>query len=197
MDVTAAVRAHLLAELGAPTGTAPLVASVTFLGLEPIEVLRFDSDDAVDIATLGCSRHAMGDPTEFVRDSLHGPRAELVLSVRGDSPALTGVHRSLAVLAAAPEMEGVVLKPDALLDLREPLWEGSPFTAVLLGSSVIPELALGDRADPVQFFQVAPLTATEAAWVRIRGPEALREAWDEAGIDMRDPTRAQVDVGGR
>ncbi len=43
--------------------------------------------------------------------------------------------------------------------------------------------------DPVQFLEVVPLTGTEAAWVRLKGAAALREAWTEAGIDVRDPGR--------
>ncbi|WP_040782034.1 suppressor of fused domain protein [Rhodococcus ruber] len=187
--VLPAVRAHLGARFG---GAEPETASVTFLGLEPIEVLRFrvEQPDLVRFATLGCSRHPMGDPTATVADPNRGPRAELILSVRGLTGALPGLVRTLATLAALPAVEGVVLTDDALLDLGEPLWQGAPFTAVMLEPSDVPELVLPEPADPVRFFEVIPLTGTEAAWKRLRGGDALREAWSEAGIDVRDPNRA-------
>jgi len=165
---------------------------VTFLGVEPVDVLRYPGEDGspVRYATLGCSRHPMGDPSDMIADPTRGPRAELVLTLTGGAGVASGVHKTLAVLAAAPSVEGVVLRPDGLVDLGEPLWKGAPFTAVLLGESEIPELALPEPLDPVQFLEVAPLTGTEAAWVRLRGAAALREAWDEAGIDVRDPRRA-------
>ncbi|HEY5855362.1 MAG TPA: suppressor of fused domain protein [Aldersonia sp.] len=185
-DVLASVRAHVGRHFG---DQEPSSASVTFLGLEPIEVLRFAGSDVVHHVTLGCSRHPMTDPSDPVADPVRGPRAEVVLSLRGGAGVASGLHRSLAVLAAAPAVEGVVLRPDGLVDLGEPLWHDAPFTAVLLGPSDIPDLDLPTPADPVVFLAVAPLTATEAAWVRLRGADALRTAWAEAGIDVRDPGR--------
>jgi hypothetical protein len=126
--------------------------------------------------------------SEVIADPVEGPRAELVLALRAGAET-PGVHRVLAVLAAAPAVEGLVLQPDALIDLSEPLWAGAPFTAVLLGPSDIPELPLDAPAEPVRFLAVAPVTATEAAWVRVRGADALRKAWQEAGIDIGDPQR--------
>ena len=77
-------------------------------------------------------------------DPVRGPRAEVVLRLRdpGRFPALA---RSLAVLAATPAVDGVVLVADALIDLGSPLWKGAPFTAVLLGRSDIPDLTLSRR----------------------------------------------------
>ncbi|MCQ4119813.1 suppressor of fused domain protein [Rhodococcus tibetensis] len=192
-SVVAAVRAHLLEQIGGPEPTA---ASVTFLGVEPLDVLRFPpaEDDLVRYVTLGCSRHPMGDPGELVADPMRGPRAELVLTLRGGTGVVSGVARMLAVLAAAPSVEGVVLVEDALLDLGEPLWKDTQFTAVLLGTSSIPDLPLPEPAEAVQFLAVVPLTGTEAAWVRLRGAEALREAWTEAGIDVRDPNRGAASL---
>lgn len=164
---------------------------MTFLGLEPVEVLRFRGE-LVRYATLGCSRHPMGDPADMIADPNRGPRAELILSMRDPHGVTSGVHRTLAVLAALPAVEGVVLTDDALLDVGEPLWSGAPFTAVLLEPAEVPELALPEPADPVVFFEARPLTGTEAAWKRLKGTEALREAWEEAGIDLRDPHRAQA-----
>lgn len=192
-DVLTRVRAHLIASIGGPE---PSAASVTFLGLEPVEVLRFeaDPDSLVRYATLGCARHPMSDPGEQLADPVRGPRAELVLAVRGGLGAASGVHRTLAVLAAAPAVEGVVLVDDGLLDLGDPLWVGAPFSAILLGKSDIEPLTLPDPADPVRFLDAVPITGTEAAWVRLRGAAALREAWAEAGIDVRDPRRGPVSL---
>ncbi|MFC4605668.1 suppressor of fused domain protein [Rhodococcus kronopolitis] len=187
-SVIASVRTHLVEQIGGPP---PSAASVTFLGLEPLEVLRFGPDDAglVRYVSLGCSRHPMGDPSDLVADPVRGPRAELVLSLLGGAGVASGVHRTLAMLAAAPAVEGVVLTVDGLLDVGEPLWVGAPFTAMLLGESDIGELVLPEPADPVRFFDAVPITGTEAAWVRLRGAAALREAWAEAGIDAQNPAR--------
>ncbi|MFC0454380.1 suppressor of fused domain protein [Rhodococcus jostii] len=192
-SVVASVRAHLREQIGGPEPTA---ASVTFLGVEPLDVLRFapDDDDLVRYATLGCSRHPMGDPGELVADPLRGPRAELILTLRGGAGVASGVARTLAVLAAAPSVEGVVLVEDALLDLGEPLWKDAPFTAVLLGESTVPDLPLPEPAEAVQFLAAVPITGTEAAWVRLRGAGALRDAWAEAGIDVRDPNRGAASL---
>ncbi|GAA4477452.1 suppressor of fused domain protein [Rhodococcus olei] len=192
-DVLPSVRAHLVEHIGGPQ---PSAASVTFLGLEPLEVLRFEAgrDGLVRYVTLGCSRRPMGDPSDLVADPVRGPRAELVLTVRGGLGVASGVHKSLAVLAAAPAVEGVVLAADGLLDLGEPLWVGAPFTAILMGDSGIDDLLLPEPAEPVKFLAAVPITGTEAAWVRLRGAAALREAWTEAGIDVRDPRRGPVSL---
>lgn len=187
-EVSAAVESHLRESIG---GEEPTRGSVTFLGAQAVDVLRFgpNQERMVHYATVGCSRHPMGDPDAMLTDSVHGPRAELVLSVRG---GVDGVLRSLSVLAAAPVVEGLILQPDALVDLREPLWEGTAFTAVVLGPSVIPALELAAPMDPVAFLEVVPVTGTEAAWVRLRGAQALRDAWADAGVDIRDPGRSAV-----
>lgn len=191
-SVIAAVRAHLVTEIGDDN---PSSASVTFLGLESLDVLRFGADsEVVRYVSLGCSRHPMADPNDMVADPSRGPRAELVLTLRGGAGVASGVHKSLAVLAASPAVEGVVLVEDALLDLGEPLWTNAPFTAVLLGPSDIADLPLPEPYDPVHFFAAVPLTGTEAAWVRLRGADALREAWKEAGIDVRDPNRSAASL---
>ncbi|CCQ15453.1 putative uncharacterized protein [Rhodococcus sp. AW25M09] len=191
-SVIAAVRTHLATEIG---DEQPSSASVTFLGLEPLDVLRFGADpDVVRYVSLGCSRHPMADPNELVADPARGPRAELVLTLKGGAGVASGVHKSVAVLAASPAVEGVVLVEDALLDLGEPLWATAPFTAVLLGASDIADLTLPEPYDPVRFLAAVPLTGTEAAWVRLRGADALREAWAEAGIDVRDPNRSAASL---
>ncbi|MEB3021036.1 suppressor of fused domain protein [[Mycobacterium] crassicus] len=189
------VREHLREHFAAAgIAAAPDVARLTFLGVEPIEVLRFGPgpDRMVHYVSVGCSRHPMGDPAQILADPLHGPRAEIVLRLRvSDSAA--GLARTLAAVAAAPVVEGVVLAPDALMDLGGPLWTRQsgavPFTAMLLGDSDIAEVALESPREPVRFFSATPITATEAAWVRLKGADAMREAWKADGVDVFDPDR--------
>ncbi|MGW4847771.1 suppressor of fused domain protein [Nocardia brasiliensis] len=193
MGVVETVRTGVLDHFGvAATGVDS--ASVTFLGLEPIEILRIVGDDEVHYATVGGSRHPMTDPAALLADPVRGPRAELVLTLRAGTGAASGLAKTLGVLAAAPAVEGVVLQADALMDLGEPMWHNAPFTAVLLGDSGIPEVVLPEPAEPVRYLAVTPVTATEAAWVRVRGAQALREAWAEAGIDVRDPGRGAASL---
>ncbi|GLE50491.1 suppressor of fused domain protein [Mycobacterium montefiorense] len=190
------VRAHLrdyFAKASEGAWGEPDSASVTFLGTEPIEMLRFlATDSVVQYVSLGCSRHPMGDPSEIIVDPLRGPRAEVALCLRDPGPA-TGIARSLAMLAAAPAVDGVVLAPGALVDLGSPLWSWPsrrvPFTAVLLSDSDIPDLPLQPPCDPVVFLSATPITATEAAWVRLKGADAMRQAWESDGVDVLDPNR--------
>jgi hypothetical protein len=189
-EVLTLVEAHLVSVLGQDSGRA----GVSFLGTERIDVLRFgpDGDGLVRYATLGMARNPMADPgAELVAQ--HGPRAELVLSVRGLHDS---VLRRLAVLAASPAVEGVVLGAGAGLDLGEPLWDGSRFTAVLVGEpgGLVPDVELeGD--EPVRFLPLLPMTPNEAAWKRVHGAEALEERWLAAGTDLRDPHRGEVALG--
>lgn len=209
-SVVSVVRDHLTDHLAGAGYGAPSSASVTFLGLEPMGVLRFvgaaDAGGAggpgargpgspeVVLASLGCSAHPMADPGDLLAAE-DGPRAEVLLRIRPTTNVqLTGVHRAVAVLGAAPAVEGLVLAPDGLVDLGQPLWDGAPFTAVLLGDSTVPHCPVGAAegvAKPVSvtFFESVPITANEAAWVRLKGAAALREAWAEAGIDPADPGR--------
>jgi hypothetical protein len=192
------VRAHLRSHFAtAAADTEPDSASVTFLGTEPIEVLRYRrrTDGLVHYVSLGCSRRPMSDPTEILADRLRGPRAEVVLRLRDPGP-VTGIARSVAILAATPAVDGVVLAADALIDLGSPLWARPsgrvPFTAVLLGRSEIPDLPLDPPRDPVVFLSATPITATEAAWVRLKGAlgaQAMRQAWQNDGVDVLDPNR--------
>ena len=189
-DVLAEVRAHLHEHFVRAGITAePDAASVTFLGAERIDVLRFgpDGDGAYHYVSLGCSRHPMFDPTEMVSDALRGPRAEVVVALRGPSPR--GLSRSVAILAAAPAVEGLMLEPDALVDLRSPLWDSAPFTAFLLGRSDVDDVPLPAPRPPVTVLSATPITGTEAAWVRLKGADAMREAWVQDGVDVLDPSR--------
>ncbi len=194
-ETLARVREHLISYyIKAGVSAEPITASVTFLGVEPIEVLRFSppTGGLVHYASLGCSRHPMTDPAEIVTDPIRGPRAEVVLQLR-KSTHLTGLVRSLAIVAAAPAVDGVVLSDDALIDLGSPLWAGvsgpASFTAVLLSRSDIPDLLLEPPRDAVRFLSATPITATEAAWVRLKGADAMRQAWRTDGVDVTDPDR--------
>ena len=120
---------------------------MTFLGTAPIRILRFVDLESgvVRYVSLGCSAEPMGDPSALVPDPT-APRAELSLVLRG---GVDGVVRALAVLAAAPAVEGLVLSEGALIDLGEPLWPGAAFTAVVLRAPEIPDVELpGDRLGP-------------------------------------------------
>lgn len=175
---------------GAGIDTEPDSAGVTFLGVERMDVQRYGPGSAgvYHHVSVGCSRHPMADPSAVVVDPVAGPRAEVVLSLRAGAPT-PGLVRSLAVIAATPAVDGVVLVPDLLVDLGAPLWEGAPFTAVLLESAAIPDLALEPPRDPVRFLTAVPITPTEAAWVRLKGADAMRAAWVDDGVDVLNPAR--------
>ncbi len=190
-DVLPLVEARLRSALGEPDARA----AVTFLGTDRIEVLRFTEDDLVRYATLGMSAQPMADPTAMLADPERGPRAELVLTVRRGTGADTDkVLRPLAVLAASPQVEGLVVAPGASLDVGEPLWPGAPFTSVLVAESggLVEDLELDAPADPVRFLPLLPMTPNEAAWKRVHGAQALQERWLTHGTDLRDTARTTV-----
>lgn len=183
------VRDHLLEHFGPD----PQEASVTFLGASPVRILRFVDIESgvVRYVSLGCSADPMGDPSALVPDPT-APRAEICLVLRG---GVDGLVRALAVLAAAPAVEGLILAEGALIDLGEPLWPGSSFTAVVLRAPEIPDAELPGEAAPVRVFRAVPVTHTEAAWVRMKGAGELEDAWAEAGIDVTDAGRSAVNPG--
>ena len=194
-EVLSAVEARLITTFGEPDARA----AVTFLGTDRIEVLRFLGDDAggeglVRYATLGMSAAPMGDPTSAVADPVRGPRAELLLTVRGGRDE---VLRPLATLAASPQVEGLVVAPGASLDLGGPLWEGAPFTAFLVAEpgGLVEDLELPEPADPVRFLPLLPMTPNEAAHKRVHGAAELQERWLRHGTDLRDPERRGVPLG--
>lgn len=190
VDVLPLVEARLSGALGAPDARA----AVTFLGTDRIEVLRFHEGDIVRYATLGMSAHPMTDPTAVAADPVRGPRAELILSVRRDRADTGKVLRTLAVLAASPQVEGVVVAPGGSLEVGGPLWPGAPFSAVLVAEpgGLVEELELDAPLDPVRFLPLLPMTANEAAWKRVHGAQALQERWLTHGTDIRDPVRKSV-----
>ncbi|MGW1625367.1 suppressor of fused domain protein [Streptomyces sp. NPDC002172] len=193
-EVLPLVEARLTTALGEPDARA----AVTFLGTDRIEVLRFHEDlqgeNVVRYATLGMSAHPMADPTAMVADPVKGPRAELVLSVRAGLAETDKVLRALAVLAASPQVEGLVVTPGASLDVGDPLWPGAPFTSVLVGEpgGLVEDLELDEPLDPVRFLPLLPMTPNEAAWKRVHGAGALQERWLANGADLRDPHRKSV-----
>ncbi|MFD9031532.1 suppressor of fused domain protein [Streptomyces sp. NPDC059567] len=191
-EVLALVEARLRTALGEPDARA----AVTFLGTDRIEVLRFIDGDVVRYATLGMSAYPMTDPTSALADPVKGPRAELVLSVRGGLADTDKVLRPLAVLASTPQVEGVVVAAGASLDVGEPLWPGAPFSSVLVAEpgGLVEDLELDEPRDPVRFLPLLPMTSNEAAWKRVHGAEALRERWLTNGTDLRDPLRRSVSL---
>ncbi|MFC0599671.1 suppressor of fused domain protein [Streptomyces palmae] len=211
--VSELVEARLRSALGEPDARA----AVTFLGTDRIEVLRFTDGDVVRYATLGMSAHPMTDPSGsggglggsgglgaagdslsvVFADPVRGPRAELLLSVRAgrvDGQVLDKVLRPLAVLAASPQVEGVVVAPGNSLDTGEPLWPGAPFTSVLVAEpgGLVEDLTLDEPMDPVRFLPLLPMTPNEAAWKRVHGAGALQDRWLRHGTDLRDPLRGTV-----
>lgn len=192
-DVLALVEARLREAFGEPDARA----AVTFLGAERVEVLRFADGDLLRYATLGMSAQPMADPLANLADPVRGPRAELVLTVRAGLADTDRVLRPLAVLAASPQVEGVVVAPGGSLDTGGPLWPGAPFQAVLVaeGGGLVDDLLLDGLdapLDPVRFLPLLPMTPAEAAWKRARGAAALSECWLSHGTDLRDPLRAAV-----
>ena len=194
VDVLPLVEARLRSALGEPDARA----AVTFLGTDRIEVLRFrdGSGDGgiVRYATLGMSAQPMSDPTAVLADPVKGPRAELILSVRGGLADTDKALRPLAVLAASPQVEGVIVAHGASLDVGEPLWPGAPFSSVLVAEpgGLVEDLDLDEPLDPVRFLPLLPMTANEAAWKRVHGAQALQERWLTNGTDLRDPSRRSV-----
>ncbi|TQF03563.1 suppressor of fused domain protein [Kitasatospora acidiphila] len=190
-EVLTAVEARLLTTFGEPSGRA----AITFLGAEKIEVLRFgpDGDGLVRYATLGMAAAPMADPTAVLADPVRGPRVELLLTLRDGRDE---VLRALAVFAATPQVEGLVVAPGSSLDLGEPLWPGAPFTSVLAGegSGLVADLELPEPAEAVRFLPLLPMTPNEAAHKRVRGAAELQERWLAHGTDLRDPQRRGVSL---
>ncbi|MFI8999927.1 suppressor of fused domain protein [Streptomyces sp. NPDC053541] len=191
-EILVLVEARLRTALGEPDARA----AITFLGTDRIEVLRFIDAEAglVRYATLGMSAQPMTDPTSALADPVKGPRAELLLTVRAGRADTDQVLRPLAVLAATPQVEGVVVAPGASLDVGDPLWPGAPFSSVLVGESggLVEDLVLDAPLDPVRFLPLLPMTSNEAAWKRVHGAQALEERWLAEGTDLRDPQRRSV-----
>lgn len=171
-------------------GHRPQRASVSFVGVDPIEVLRFEPIPGERAyLSLGMARHPMTGAAEAVV-AADGPRAELMLHLHDPTDEHAEVWRRLALLAAAPAVEGVVYTPGMSVDTGEPLTPGSACTGVVLDESVV--APIDADAATVTILQVLPATSTELAWCRVRGSAALRDRWTEAGTDLLDLSRRPV-----
>ena len=185
-DVLVTVEQSLLAHFG----HRPLRASISFVGVEPIEVLRFEPMSGERaFVTLGMSRHPMTGADEAIR-SASGPRAELVLHIRDPADRHAAVWRRLAVLAASPAVEGVVYTPGMTVDIGEPMTADSMCTGVVVIESAI--AAVETEAGPVTILRAVPATPNELAWCRVRGSAGLLERWTEAGADLLNLAREPV-----
>lgn len=172
-------------------GHRPVRASVSFVGVDPIEVLRFEPIPGERVyLTLGMSRHPMTPATEQVLAAA-GPRAELLLHLADPTDRWADVWRRLAMLAAAPAVEGVVYRAGMSIDLAEPLVPGSACTGALVERSSFGPVQV-DEAFEVEVFRVLPATAHELAWCRVRGSEALGQRWSGQGVDLLDLARPGV-----
>jgi hypothetical protein len=182
--VQAALREHF--------GQPPVRASMTFLGVEPIEILRFEPIPGEwAYLSLGMSRHPMTSATETVMTG-EGPRAELMLHVRADD-RFADVWRQLAVLAAAPAVEGVVYRTDMTVDTGQPVAPGSHCTGAVIGESAVADV--DTPLAPVRILQAVPATPTELAWSRVHGTTQLRDRWARDGTDLLDLARGPVSLG--
>lgn len=153
------VESHLISSLGEVRSRA----SVTFIGCDPIDVLRFETDNGATYATIGMSRRPMSDPKEVAPDQIAGPRAELLITlVPGDDRVL----KALAIAAMTPTVEGIVIADGVTLDLNEPIWPGAAFNGFVVGVPEMVGLALPAPADPVRFFPLHALTPEELAIAR-------------------------------
>ncbi|MDT4906141.1 MAG: hypothetical protein QOH52_4157 [Pseudonocardiales bacterium] len=171
-------------------GHRPQRASVSFVGVDPIEVLRFEPIPGERAyLTLGMARHPMTGSAESVL-SADGPRAELMLHVRDPTDEHAEIWRKLAVLAAAPAVEGVVYAGGMTMDIGEPLVAASACVGVVVVDSPLRPVA-GPSGD-VSILQVLPATSNELAWCRVHGSSALRERWLDRDIDLLDLTRRAV-----
>src|SRR5579875_1283496 len=148
-----------------------------------MEVLRFEPvpDERVYVS-LGMSRHPMtgADASVVSRD---GPRGEVLLRLRDPVDEQVSVWRRLAVLAAAPAVEGVVYAQGMSVDLGEPLTPASACTGVVVAADA-PLEPIATEAGPVTVFRLLPATSAELAWCRVRGADALVERWTAAGTDL-------------
>jgi Suppressor of fused protein (SUFU) len=186
--------------------TPPARASVSFLGVEPIEVLRYqqpaDDEQPSDLVStghrdepvttsylsLGMSRYPMAEPAAVSVDPVTAPRAELLLSAAGRPD---DVWQRLAVLAAAPAVESAVYRYGLRVDLGEPWCAGSRCTGAVLAEGPLRPIAI-PGVSAVTVFRLLPATPVELAWARVHGSDALLERWRNARTDLRNLYRDAV-----
>jgi hypothetical protein len=167
-------------------------ASVSFVGVDPIEVLRFEPIPGERAyVSLGMARHPMTAAAESLLSS-EGPRAELMLHVSDPSDHFEQVWRRVALLAASPAVEGVVYTPGMTVDLGEPLVSGSSCTGGLVSQSVLASVLT--PVGEVQILQILPATPNEIAWSRVHGGAALADCWVAEKADLLDLGRRSVSL---
>jgi hypothetical protein len=173
-------------------GQAPVRASVSFVGVDPIEVLRFEPIPGERAyLTLGMSRHPMTSAADPML-AADGPRAELMLHLADPADQFVDVWRQVALLGAAPAVEGVVYSVGMTIDLGQPLVPGSACTGAVITES--PLRAIDTVRGEVQILQIVPATQNELAWSRVKGSAVLRERWAERDTDLLDLGRGPVEL---
>lgn len=172
-------------------------ASVSFVGVQPIEILRYDREGGAgnhlvsDYLSLGMSRYPMSAASATVVAPATAPRAELLLEIQGRPD---DVWRRLAVLAAAPAVESAVYQIGARIDLGEPWCSGSRCTGAVLATGPLAPVRVPGMAE-VRVLKLLPALPIELAWARMHGSDALLERWREAHTELLDPYRDAVDLG--
>lgn len=182
--------AELEAALVEHFGQHPQRASVSFVGVDPIEVLRFEPIPGERAyVSSGMSRHPMtgADADVLAAD---GPRAELLLHLQDPTDRFADVWRRVALLAAAPAVEGIVYVPGMTVEIGEALVPGSQCVGVVVDASPIGAVAAG--AGPIDVLQIAPATANELAWARVRGGAELQQRWQADSTELTDLLRPSV-----
>lgn len=154
-------------------------------------MLRFDlAQGNRCYVSIGMSRQPMVGADAAVQPARGGPRAELLLEVRD---ADDGLWRKLALLAAAPAVEGVVYRDGMTVDLSAPLVAGSRCTGVLVQGPGLAAVVAGEVE--VEILRLVPATSAEMAWCRVHGSAALRERWNSARSDLLDLGRPPAPLG--
>ena len=188
--------------------TAPARASISFVGVESIEILRYQEfgeepsgktrltanspeSVATSYLTLGMSRHPMTESSATMVDASTAPRGELLLSVLGFPD---DVWRRLAVLAAAPAVESAVYRVGMRVELGEPWCAGSRCTGAVVAPGPLADIPV-PGLHPVTVFRLLPAAPVELAWARVHGSESLLERWRSAGTELRDLYRDPVVLG--
>jgi hypothetical protein len=188
---------QVVAVLNDRFGGPPARASISFLGVEPMEILRYRTESSTVFCSLGMARSPMTPADESLVD-VGGPRAELLVEItspEADSgqAEVDEVWRALAIFAAAPSVEGVVYAPGTTVDSGRVLVRGSRCTGGLVLESGIPDVVTG--LGLVTVLRLVPATADELAWARVHGARELQGRFDQQGTDTGDLLRGQVDLG--
>lgn len=170
----------------------PARASVSFVGVDPIEILRFEPIPGERAyLSLGMARHPMTSAAEAMMTTT-GPRAELMLHLADPTDQFGDVWRRVALLAAAPAVEGVVYSAGMTVDLGEPFAAGSSCTGALVVESSLADVQT--EVGEVKVLALLPATSNELAWSRVHGSSALQERWAEAQTDLLDLSRRAVSL---